>query len=125
MIWTEILEKKQKNNFEKDLLMNNAVFGKNRENVWNIEIKFVTRERTRNYLVSEANYYTTKFIAESILAIQIKTKQILMNKFAHLGLSILELGKVLMLEFWFEYVKQNLVKKQNKVIWIETVSLYT
>ena len=111
MIWTEILEKKQKNNFEKDLLMNNAVFGKNRENVWNIEIKFVTRERTRNYLVSEANYYTTKFIAESILAIQIKTKQILMNKFAHLGLSTLELGKVLMLEFWFDYVKQNFGEK--------------
>ena len=48
-----------------------------------------------------------------------------MNKFSHLGLSILELGKVLILEFWFDYVKQNLVKKQNKVIWIETVSLHT
>ena len=105
--------------------MNNAVFGKNMENAWNIEIKFVTRERARNYLVSEANYYITNFITESILAIQIKTKQILMNKFVHLGLSILELGKVLMLEFWFDYVKQNLVKKQNKVIWIETVSLCT
>ena len=75
--------------------------------------------------MSEANYYITNFITESILAIQIKTKQILMNKFVHLGLSILELGKVLMLEFWFDYVKQNLVKKQNKVIWIETVSLCT
>ena len=34
-------------------------------------IKLVTRERTRNYLVSESNYHTTTFFTENPLAIEI------------------------------------------------------
>ena len=28
-----------------------------------------------------------------------------MNKHAHLGLSVLELGEIIMYEFWYDYVK--------------------
>ena len=35
-------------------------------------IKLVTTERTRNNLVSEPNYHTTKFFTENLLAIEIK-----------------------------------------------------
>ena len=31
--------------------------------------------------------------------------QILMNKFVNLGLSILDLSKTVMYEFWYDYVK--------------------
>ena len=51
--------KKAKNDFEKDFLklMNNAVFGKIKENVTKLRgIKLVTNEARRNYLVSERNY---------------------------------------------------------------------
>ena len=44
---------------EKDFfkIMNNAVFGKTMENVRNHgDIKFVTTNKRRNYLVSELNY---------------------------------------------------------------------
>ena len=42
--------------------MNNAVFGETMENVRkNRNIKLVTTERRRNYLVSEPNCHTTKF----------------------------------------------------------------
>ena len=34
-----------------------------------------------------------------------KKTEILMNKFVYLGHSILELSKMLMYEFWYEYVK--------------------
>ena len=63
------LRQKAKNNFEKDFfkLMNNAVFRKTMENVRkNRNIKLVTTERRRNYLVSELNYHTTKFFMENL-----------------------------------------------------------
>ena len=66
------LRQKAKNNFEKDFfkLMNNAVFGKAIENVRKYRnIKLVTTERRRNYLVSEPNYHTKKFFTENFLAI--------------------------------------------------------
>ena len=37
-----------------------------------IDIKFVTTERRRNHLVSEANYGTAKFFTEHLLAIEMK-----------------------------------------------------
>ena len=70
-----------KADFEKDLfkLMNNAVFGKTMENVRkHRDIKLVTKK-------------STKFFTEHLLTIEIKKKEILMNKPVHLGLSILEL----------------------------------
>ena len=102
------LRQKAKNNFEKDFfkLMNNAVFGKTMENVRkHRNIKLVTTERRRNYLVSEPNYHTTKFFTENLLAIEMRKTQILMNKPVYLGLSILDLSKTVMYEFWYDYVK--------------------
>ena len=69
------LRRKAKNNFEKDFfkLMNNSAFGKTVENVRkHRNIKLVTTERRRNYLVSEPNYHTTKVFTENLLAIEIK-----------------------------------------------------
>ena len=45
--------------------MNNAVFGKTVENVRkHSDIKFVTTEKRRNYLISEPNYDTKTFFTE-------------------------------------------------------------
>ena len=63
------------------------------------DIKLVTTKRRRSYLVSEPNYDTTKFFTEHLLTIDIKKPEILMNKPVNLGLSILELSKILMYEF--------------------------
>ena len=67
-------------------------------------IKLVTTERRKNYLVSEPNYHTTKFFKESFLAIKIKKTQILMNKPVYFGLSILEMSKNVGYEFWYDCV---------------------
>ena len=56
-------------------------------------------------MVSEPNYHSTKFFKENLLAIEIKKTEILMDKPADLGLSILELSKILIYEFWYDYVK--------------------
>ena len=88
-------------------LMNNAVFGKTMENVRkHRDVKLVTTERSKNYFVSESNCDTTKFftVFQSISNRNEKT-EILMNKPVYLGLSIQELSKILMYEFWYDYVK--------------------
>ena len=72
------LRKKAKNDFEQDFfkLMNNADFGKTMEDVRkHRDIKLVTAERRRNYLVSEPNYHTTKFFTKNLLAIEIKKQR--------------------------------------------------
>ena len=82
--------------------MNNSGFGKTMENVRkHRDIKLVTTQRKRNYLVSEPNYHITKFFIEYLLAME-KT-QILMNKPVYLRLSILELSRTLMYKSWYGY----------------------
>ena len=69
--------------------MNNADFRMTIENVKkHRDIKLVTTEKRKNYLVSETNYHTTKFISENLLAIEMKKTEIHMNKPVHLGMSI-------------------------------------
>ena len=100
--------KEAKNDFERDFfkLMNNAVFGKTMENVRkHRDIKLVTTDKRRNRLVSEPNYHTTKWFSENLLAIEMKTTKVKMNKPIYLGLSILEISKTLMYEFWYDYMK--------------------
>ena len=56
--------------------MNNAFFGRTMENVRkHRDIKSVTTETRRNYLVSEPNYHTTNFFTEHLLAIEMKKKK--------------------------------------------------
>ena len=72
------LRKKAKNDSEKYFfkLMNNAAFVKTMENVRkHRDIRLVTTERRRNYLVLEPNYHTTKFSQKNLLAIEMKKKQ--------------------------------------------------
>ena len=94
--------------FEKDFfkLMNKAVFGKTIENVRkHRDIKLVIIDKRRNKLVSEPNYYTIKCFSENLVAIEMKKTKIKINKPIYLGLSILEINKILMYEFWYDYIK--------------------
>ena len=51
----------------------NAVSGKTIKNMRkHRDIKLVTTERRRNYLVSEPNYHTTKFFTENLLVTEMK-----------------------------------------------------
>ena len=102
------LRKQAKNDFEKDFfkLMNNAVFGKTMQNVRkHRDIKLVTTDKRRNQLMSEPNYHTTKWFSENLLAIEMKKTKVKINKPVHVGLSILEISKTLMYEFWYDYMK--------------------
>ena len=96
------LRKAANNDFEKDLfkLMNNSVFGKTMENIRkHRDIKIVTTDKRRRKLVSEPNYHTINLISEDLSIIEMKKTKVKMNKPIYLGLSILEISKILMYEF--------------------------
>ena len=129
------LRNKGKNDFEKDFfkLMNNTVFGKTVENVRkHRDIKLVKTERRKNYLVSEPNYHTKIPHRKRISKRNEKNPEILMNKTVHLGLSILELSKILMYEFWNDYVKPKYGEKvklrymdnNSFIVYIKTEVIY-
>ena len=102
------LRKVASNDFEKEFykLMNNAVFGKTMENVRkHRDIKLVTTDKKRNKLVSEPNYHTMNYISEDLSIIEMKRMKVKMNKPIYLGLSILDISKILMYEFWYDYMK--------------------
>ena len=71
----------------------------------NTDIKLVTTDRKRSKLVSEPNYHTISLISEDLSIIEMKKTKVNMNKPIYLGLSILEISKILMYEFWYDYMK--------------------
>ena len=119
------LRKKASNDFEKDFfkLMNNAVFGKAMENVrTHRDIKLVKTDNKRNKLVSEPNYHTMKLISENLSIIEMKKVKVKMNKPIYLGLSIIEVSKIIMYEFWYDYVKKK-YGDMVKLCYMDTGSL--
>ena len=102
------LRKLANNDFEKDFykLMNNSVFGKTMENVRkHRDIKLATTDKKRSKLVSEPNYHTMNLISENLSIIKMMKIKVKMNKPIYLGLSILEISKILMYEFWYDCMK--------------------
>ena len=102
------LRKEAKNEFEKKFfkLMNNSVLGKTMENVRkHRDIKLVTTEEKRSKLVSEPNYHTTKHFSKNLLAIEMKKTKVIVNKPVYLDMSILDISKTFMYEFWYDYIK--------------------
>ena len=115
------LRKKASNDFEKDFfkLMNNAVFGKTMGNEKKHRDK---TDHKRNKLVSEPNYHTMKLISENISIIEMKKVKVKMKKPIYLGLSILEISKIIMYEFWYDYVRKK-YGDMVKLCYMDTDSL--
>ena len=93
------LRKKAQNNFEKNFFkpMNNSVFGKTMENVRNhSDIKLVTSNKRRKRLVPEPNYHSHKNFSKRLMAIEMKKIRMKMTKPLYLGVSILDISKILM-----------------------------
>ena len=80
--------------------MNSVLFGKTMENMRkHRDIKLFTTKITRNYLVSEPNYHTTKNFTDNLLAREMKRTWILMNTPVYISLSVLEISKKVMYEY--------------------------
>ena len=85
------------------------------------DIKLVTTDKKRNQLVSEPNDNTTKWFSEGLLATEMKKMKVKMNKPVYLSLSILEINKTLMPEFWYDYIKSR-YQNNAKLCYMDTDS---
>ena len=90
----------------KKISLNNSVFGKTMENIRkHRDIKLVTTDKKRSKLVSEPNYHTMNYISEDLSITEMNKTSVKMNKPIYLVLSILDISKILMYKFWYDYMK--------------------
>jgi hypothetical protein len=117
--------KKAKNAFEKNFfkLMNNAVFGKTMENVRKHKnIKLVCTDRKRKRLASKPNYRHTMWFSRNLIAMDMRRVEDVMNKPIYLGQAILDLSKIVLYEFHYDYIKPKYGGKA-KLCYMDTDSL--
>ena len=98
---------KAKNTFEKDFfkLVNNAVFGKTMENKRKrCNIQLITDSRKMERLAARPTYVSHKIFHENLVAVHYKQTKLLMDKPLYVGMSILELSKLVMYNFHYNYI---------------------
>ena len=85
----------------------------------NKDIKLVKTERRKNYLVSEPSYHTYYKVFHRNLNgnKNEKNSKIHMNKPVCLGLSVIDLSKTVMYEFWYDYVKPKYGEKAKLLLY--------
>ena len=113
-----------KNNFEKDFfkLMNNSVFGKTMENIRNrVNVKLVDTGEQFKKLTAKPNYNSCKIFNENLVSVHMKKTSLTMNKPVYLGMSILELSKIIMFDFHYKYIKPKYGNKA-KLLFTDTDS---
>ena len=68
------------------------------------DIKLVKSDKRRKQLVSEPNYHSHKDFSDHLMTIEMKKTRVKMAKALYLGMSILDISKILMYEFWYDYI---------------------
>ena len=119
------LRTQAKNNFEKDFfkLMNNSVFGKTMENIRNrVNVKLVDAGEQFKKLAAKPNYNSRKIFNENLVSVHMKKTSLTMNKPVYLGMSILDLSKIVMYDFHYRYIKKKYGSKA-KLLFTDTDSL--
>ena len=102
------LRAQAKNDFEKDFfkLINNSVFGKTMENIRKQkDIKLVTNEKAHLKNVMKPNFKSGVLFGENLMGCEMGKIKVVMNKPVYLGQAILNLSKIVMYEFHYDYMK--------------------
>lgn len=113
------------NNFEKDFfkLMNNSVYGKTLQNIENyVDIRLISDKKAAIKLAAKPNYDKCTIFDENLVAIHMKRTELLYNKLIYLGMCILDLSKLLMYDFHYNYIKKK-YKNYATLLFTDTDSL--
>jgi len=96
--------------FEKEFfkLMNNSVFGKTMENLRNrVNIELVSNEERLNKLSAKLTYVNSKIFNQDLVAVHTKKERLLLDKPSYVGMCILDLSKIHMYDFHYNYIKKS------------------
>ena len=103
--------------------MNNAFTEKKLENLRKrIDAKLVNNEKDYLKCTSKPSYMSHKILDNNLVLVQESKLAIKLNKPAYIGMCILELSKVLMFEFYYDYVK-NKCDSKSRLLFTDTDSL--
>ena len=115
------------NDFEKDFykLLNNAVFGKTMENIRkHSNIKLVTNREAYLKAVMKPNFKSGTLFSKNLMGCETGKIKIVMNKPVYLGQAILDLSKIVMYEFHYDYMKQKYLEGLTSATWIRISLIY-
>ena len=101
------LRKKATNSFEKDFfkLMNNSVFGKTIENIRKRQNIILVNDRDKALkLSSRPNFDRSTIFDSNLVAVHMKKTEVYFNKPIYVGQAILDLSKILMFDFHYNYI---------------------
>ena len=103
--------------------MNNAICGKTTENLRNrINVRLVNNEKDYLKCTSKPSYMSHKIFDNNLVAIRKSKVAVKLNKPAYIGMCVLELSKILIYEFHYDYIK-NKYDNKSKLLFTDTDSL--
>ena len=114
------------NDFGKDFfkLMNNSVFGKMMENIRkHRNIELVMTEEKYLHTVMKPNFKSGVLFGENLMGCEMDKIKVVMNKPVYLGQAILDLSKIVMYEFHYDYMVPKYSLEKLKLCYMDTDSL--
>ncbi|XP_074645871.1 uncharacterized protein LOC141902131 [Tubulanus polymorphus] len=121
------LRKLAASDFEKDLykLMNNSVFGKTMENLRrSVDVKLVrsNEEDRLRKLIAKPNFARSKVFDDDLAAMHMYKTNLYLNRPVYVGMSVLDLSKLLMYDFYYNHMKQ-VYGDRTRLLYTDTDSL--
>ena len=114
------------NDFEKDFfkLMNNSVFGKTMENIRkHRNIKLVMTDEKYLHMVMKKNFKSGVLFGENLMGCEMGKTKVVMNKLVYLCQVILDLSKIVMYEFHYDYMVPKYGLEKLKLCYMDMDSL--
>ena len=111
------------NDFQKDFfkLMNNAIFGKTMENIRkHRNIKLVTSRESYLKTVIKPNFKSGVLFGENLMGCEMGKIKVVMTKPVYLGQAILDLSKIIMYEFHYDYMKRKYNDDRIQLCYMDT-----
>ena len=109
--WIDLCNEQRRaatSDFESDLakLQANATFGKTMENVRHrVNIRLIADPHALQKAVSKASFRESVIINEDLVMVRGARNRVMLNKPIAVGFAILEISKLIMFKFYYEYLK--------------------